>query len=44
MIALVAVIVCGCSAKTTSQSGSTYGASTSEMAVRGFLDGANADD
>ena len=44
MIALVAVIAGGCSAKTTSQSGSTYGASTSEMAVRGFLDGANADD
>ena len=44
MIALLAAISGGCSAKSTSPSGSSYGASSSEMAVRSFLDGANADD
>lgn len=44
VIVLVAAVAAGCSARTTSQSGSSYGAPTSEMAVRGFLDGANAED
>jgi hypothetical protein len=33
-----------CSAKSAGPSGGAYGASTSELAVRGFLDGANAND
>lgn len=43
-VALVAVSVAGCSTRTSSQVDSSFGSSTSEMAVRGFLDGANADD
>ncbi len=42
LIALVALA--GCSARSASTSNSAYGASTSELAVRGFLDGANSDD
>lgn len=42
--ALVAATLTGCSSRTAMQGSSAYGASTSEMAVRGFLDGANADD
>jgi hypothetical protein len=42
--ALVAASLAGCSAKSAGPSGSPYGASTSELAVRGFLDGANAED
>lgn len=45
VIALLSAASAGCSARTSSQSGSSsHGASTSEMAVRGFLDDANADD
>jgi hypothetical protein len=40
---LVAAALSGCSARSSAQSGESFGASTSEMAVRGFLDGANAD-
>lgn len=43
-IALLAAVA-GCSTRSPSSSGSpSQGASTSEMAVRGFLDGANAND
>ena len=42
--ALLAAALVGCSAKSAGPSGVPYGASTSELAVRGFLDGANAED
>ncbi len=41
--AMVVATVSGCSTRTSTQGGADHGASTSEMAVRGFLDGANAD-
>lgn len=42
--AMVVATVSGCSTRTSTQGSADHGASTSEMAVRGFLDGANADD
>jgi hypothetical protein len=41
---LSAAALVGCSAKSAGPSGNPYGAPTSELAVRGFLDGANAED
>jgi hypothetical protein len=40
----VAIASAGCSTHASSQAGSQTGAPTSELAVRGFLDGANAAD
>ena len=44
MAALVAGPLAGCSTNSAGGGNASYGAPTSEMAVRGFLDGANADD
>lgn len=44
-VAVMSVVaLSGCSAKSAGTSGATYGASTSELAVRGFLDASNAAD
>jgi len=43
-IVISAATLTACSAKSVGPSGGAYGASTSELAVRGFLDGANSDD
>ena len=43
-VVLAAVSLAGCSTRASSQVDSSSGSPTSEMAVRGFLDGANADD
>lgn len=42
--ALVVAGSYGCSTKSATGTAGTHGAATSELAVRGFLDGANADD
>lgn len=42
--AMVVAALSGCSTRTSTQGSVGQGASTSEMAVRGFLDGANAAD
>lgn len=44
IVTLVVASAPGCSTKSASTGDSSYGASTSELAVRGFLDGANSDD
>ena len=43
LVALIA-LASACSSRYAGSSEATYGAPTSEMAVRGFLDGANAED
>ena len=43
-LTLAVAAASACSTKSATQTGATYGASTSEMAVRGFLDSANVDD
>jgi hypothetical protein len=43
-VALAIAVAGACSTKTATRTDATYGASASELAVRGFLDSANADD
>jgi hypothetical protein len=44
VVVLVAGPLAGCSTNSANRADALYGAPTSETAVRGFLDGANADD